>query len=86
MSDFMLEKTMVKTTIAVSYDGKITFKCEPNDKIEVNCGGRKKEMTRTEAVKYFWNEIAMGDNLEVEQGAYGLFDTLAGNKYIETEF
>jgi hypothetical protein len=28
----------------------------------------------------------MGDNLEVEQGAYGLFDTLAGNKYIETEF
>lgn len=85
MKDFMLEETRLKTTIEVK-GNSIIFKCEPNDKIEINCGGRKKEMTRTEAVKFFWNEIGMGDNLEVEQGAYGLFDALAGNKCIETEF
>lgn len=80
-----MEKPTIKTTIEVK-DGKIIFKSDPNPEIVIKCGNVTKKMKRTEAIKFFWNEIAMGDNLEVEQGAYGLFDTLAGNKYIETEF
>ena len=75
----------IKTTIEVK-DGKITFTCEPSTEVVVKCGNRIQKMKRSEAIKFFWNEIAMGDNLEVEQGAYGLFDTLAGKRNVETEF
>ena len=78
----MLEEP--KTTIEVK-DGKIIFKCVPNDEIVVKCGNRVKKMKRAEAIRFFWDEIAMGDNFEVEQGAYGLFDTIAGKKVVQTE-
>ena len=70
----------VKTTITRK-GGRMTFECVPNDYVLVN--GRR--MTRSKAVEWFWNIIRLGDNLEVEQGAYGLFDTLVGNKDIKNE-
>lgn len=84
LKDELRRRLNVKTTIELK-GGKVKFKCEPNDKIVLADNGDYRLATREEAIDYFFDCIRLGDNLEVEQGAYGLFDTLVGNTYVETE-
>lgn len=74
----------VKTTIEHK-NGNMTFKCEPNDIVTIKLRRESRTMERSKAIRWFWDAICMGDNFEVEQGAYGLFDTLVGNTIIEND-
>lgn len=77
------EKT-IKTIIERKKDC-VSFRCEPNDEVEIYNYNSSRRMKRTEAVKYFYDMICMGDNLEAEQGAYGLVDALSGCKIIRED-